>query len=344
MRLKTFSAKSMAEVMAQVREAMGADAIIVSVEQSRKTGVRVTAAADGPVPAEVPEDAPRTAPSPAETEERRPGVVTRAFDEAELKAVVAHHGLPFALADRLIDAARAFEAASLPDALGHGLAGLVDFAPLGLSAPRPIMLVGPPGAGKTVALAKLAAEALLNGKAVRLITADTIKAGGVQQLDQFAQLMECGAETAAGPDELRHLVTRGPASDLTLIDSCGVSPFSMDELEGLLHLLKASGAEPVLVLPAGLDADDAADTAGIFAKMGARRMIATRLDTARRYGSVITAARAGRLALAGISRTPFVAEALEAPGAMLLARLLSALPQSKPATASASAGAAERIA
>ena len=46
MRLKTFSAKSMAEVMRQVRAEMGEDAIIVATRKSESGAVRVTAAVD----------------------------------------------------------------------------------------------------------------------------------------------------------------------------------------------------------------------------------------------------------------------------------------------------------
>jgi flagellar biosynthesis protein FlhF len=56
-----------------------------------------------------------------------------------------------------------------------------------------------------------------------------------------------------------------------------------------------------LVLPAGLDAAEATDLAQAFAAMGARFLVATRLDVGRRLGGILAASAAGlALAEAGI--------------------------------------------
>ncbi len=315
--------------MALVRDAMGPDAIIVSVEQGKKGGsVRVTAAVESGLAHMRQPATPKPRPSPAVVAERRPSRPRpRPFDMAELKAAVAHHGFPFALAERIVELATGFDAPSLAEALSRVFETLVGFAPLALEAPRPLMFVGPPGAGKTVSIAKLAAEAVVNGRDVRLVTTDTVKSGGAQQLEYYGKLMERQVAIAGDAEELAAAVAG--SVPLTLIDSCGVSPFSLEELERTLRLAKAAEAEPVLVLPAGIDPLEAAEMADIFAQMGARRFIATRLDGARRYGSILTIARGGRLALAGMSRSPYVAEPLETPTPMGLARLIATLPSAK---------------
>jgi len=233
------------------------------------------------------------------------------------------------LAGRIIEAADEFQAATLAEAFSFAFERLMGFASINGESARALMLVGPPGAGKTVSTAKLAAEALVGGRSVRLITADTIKTGGADQLGQYGQMMELDVTSTEDEATLAEAVAYGADSEVTLIDSCGVNPFDMDELEQCVRLIKSAQAEPVLVLPAGLDGLEAADMAEIFAQMGARRFIATRLDTARRYASLISAARAGRLALAGMSRSPYLAEPLETPSSMGLGRLFASLPASK---------------
>jgi len=330
MRLKTFSAKSMKEVMAQVRAAMGPDAIIVSMEHGKAgEGVRVTAASDSQAapPRETGLPPGDDLSGPAAPSHATP--VAAAFDPADIKAAIAHHGIPYELADRILSAAMAFEGASVADSLAHAFEALIGFAPLSLSAPRPLMLVGPPGAGKTVSAAKLAAEAVMNGVSLTLITTDSVKAGGAQQLSHYAGLMEVKAKIAESPDTLAEAAGTPCRSELTVIDSCGINPFDIREIENLVALLKAVDAEPVLVLPAGGDPLEMADIGEVFAQMGARRFIATRLDTARRYGGVLTAARGGRLALAALCRSPYIAEHLESPGPVGLARLIAALPSGK---------------
>ena len=66
----------------------------------------------------------------------------------------------------------------------------------------------------------------------------------------------------------------------------------------------------MLVLPAGLDVAEATEIARAYAALGARCMIATRLDQARRLGSVLAAAEAGPLALSEAGVGPNVANDL----------------------------------
>jgi len=334
MRLKTFHDKTMQAVMAQVRDSLGPDAIIISVEEGAGVvGVRVTAALEAAATPAPPEVAPTPNPSPLEMELASPFGVTREFDNADITAVLNHHDLPPEVAARLREAIDNLNSAALVDAFAHALEVVIRFSPLTDVASRPIMLVGLPGAGKTVSSAKLAANAVLHRRRVKLISTDTVKAGGVGQLDHFAQLMKLNVSTADTPDELaailRHDGRSGHKPDLTIIDTSGVNPFDMDDLTQLLKFVRAVDAEPVPVIPAGLNALDAQEIASVFAHMGSQRFIATRLDASRRYGSVIAAARPQHLALAAFSRSPFIAEGLEQAAAASLARLLVALPKLK---------------
>lgn len=331
MRLKTFHAKSMMEAMSQVREALGEDAIIVQSEES-KNGVRIVAAVEGdttPATKAVhAEPTPKPKPTPV-SYEATAATKTHSvdFDKADIRAVLSHHGLPFETAERLGQAALAVDAVSLPDAFSTALEATIDFNPITDAHARPIMLVGPPGVGKTVCTAKLTADAVLHDRKVHLVSTDTVKAGGVQQLDHFAQLMKQTVTTAASPQELASVVkNQSPETQLTLIDTSGTNAFDMVELESLLSFIKSVDAEPVLVMPAGLDPLDAQEIAGVFSQMGCSRFIATRLDAARRYAGIIMAARPGFLSLAAISRSPYVADGLETASPLGFARLMTALP------------------
>ena len=73
---------------------------------------------------------------------------------------------------------------------------------------------------------------------------------------------------------------------------------------------RAPGAEPWVVLAAGGNARDTADRARAFADIGARRMVATRLDAAGRMGCLLAAADHSRLAFSDVSFTPRVAKGL----------------------------------
>ena len=89
----------------------------------------------------------------------------------------------------------------------------------------------------------------------------------------------------------------------------------------MLALARASGAAVVCVLPAGLDAQESADPARAFAVLGARHLLPTRLDAARRLGGVVAAAAAG-LPLAEAGTGPGVADGLHPLSPEWLARRL----------------------
>ena len=77
-----------------------------------------------------------------------------------------------------------------------------------------------------------------------------------------------------------------------------------------------------VVIPAGADPGEAAEAAAALAEGGARLLVATRLDVARRLGSILAAAEAG-LALAEAGIGPGAADGLVPfTPALLAARLL----------------------
>lgn len=318
MRLRTFHAANMAAAMDEIRKALGPDAIIVSTRRGSRGAVEVVAAVEDAAPA-IPE--PRPADLQAEAlldqrldrllggsdpaEERQREVFTR-----QIALALDYHRTPRRQITRITRAAGAFAGAAPSDALAHALSGLLRFAPLNTSPGRSIMLVGPPGVGKTVVTAKIAARAALDGSPLRVISTDTLKAGATAQLEAYLRAMEQPLGLAASPAELAKLEHAGGRSRKAVIDTAGVNPFEESEMTQLTRLLAAADVEPVLVLAAGTDAHDAMDIARAFSRLGIRRMIATRLDATRRIGSLIAAADAGRLALAEVSASPFVAQGL----------------------------------
>jgi len=329
MRLKTFHAKTINEAMNLVRNELGADAVIIQTDESR-SGVRVTAALEAGATPLPPKTAPTPQRTPIEIEKSQEIAFTAEFDTADIRAVLSHHGLPFDTAGHIEKTAAAVNAASLSEAVGVALETVIRFSPMTEAHTRPVMLVGPPGVGKTVCAAKLTADALLHGRSVHLISTDTKKAGGIQQLDHFAQLMKQTVSTAASPHELAAVMKSKSTEDcLTIIDSPGTNAFDMQELKTLLNFIQQVDAEPVLVMPAGLDPLDAQEIAGVFSRMGCQRFVATRLDAARRYAGIIMAARPGYLALAAISRSPFIADGLETATPIAFSRLLTTLPGGK---------------
>lgn len=308
MRLKTYSAPTMAEAMEMARQEMGEDAIIVSTQRGTGGhGARVTAALE--------EVGPEHAALEDLYEEEKPDAV------ATIRQALTFHGTPPRLAERLVEAAGTLDTDDPVLAFAGAMDATFTFAPLSEHGDaKPIMLVGTPGAGKTITTAKLAARATLAGTSVRVITTDTQRAGGVEQLAAFTRLLKLDLETTDTIESLREAVAA--ADNPVYIDTAGTNPFSDTEMDHLSGLVQAAGAEPVLVLAAGGDAMESADIAASFAAIGAGRLLVTRLDMARRLGSILAAADAARIRFSDVSITPQVADGLSPLNPVSLARLI----------------------
>jgi flagellar biosynthesis protein FlhF len=271
MRLRLFQAAGMAEAMAAVRAELGPDAVILDSRRV-KGGVKVTAALDA-APVAV---APAAPPAPS----------------------LARHNLPAGLAARLAGGS-----------LAEGLAGALRFAPLPDGRARPLMLVGPPGAGKTLSCAKLATRAVLGGAAPLVASTDGLRAGATEQLAAFTRLLGLSLAVATEPEMLVRALAGRPPAQPVLVDSAGCDPFDAVQAAWLRGMALAIGAELVVVLPAGPDPAEAAETAAAFLALGARHLLPTRLDAARRLGGVLAAAAAG-LALGEAGTGPGVTDGL----------------------------------
>ncbi len=309
MRLKTFSAATIGEAMQAVRTELGDDAIIVATRKSSDGGVRVTAALE-------PRDADAAVPGPFGTTatEETVDFLRRALD---------YHGVPVKTTVRLLDTVRARDVEDKLLGLAAALDDAFRFAPLpDQRNPKPLMLIGPPGAGKTVSVAKLVARATLAGGRVNVATTDTMRAGGVQQLSAVTVVLGIEAVVADTPERLFVALNDLDPAPLTVIDTAGVNPFDRGALDRLGELAACAGAETVLVLPAGLDPREAAETARAFRALEPTRLLCARLDAARRLGGLVAAAEAGRLAFSDAGTTASIAQGLSPLNPVGIARLL----------------------
>ncbi|TVR96693.1 MAG: hypothetical protein EA406_11490 [Rhodospirillales bacterium] len=325
MRIKVYVAPTLALAFDQVRADLGEDAIILSTEPDPETGtVRIAAGLD------VEDSRQHVNVSDREWyEPPDPGWV-----EQDIRRALTFHGVPRPLVDRLTAAAATLLDEGSVLALAAALDTVFGFLPLSPRPQRALMLIGPPGVGKTLSVAKLATRLRQAGIAAAVVTTDTRRAGGVEQLEAFTRILGIDLLAADTPAAAAAAVRHAPAGCPVLIDTAGVNPFDDDDLAELGSLATASGAEPVLVVAAGTDPEEAMDAAGAMAQLGIRRVMATRLDAARRLGSVLASAFAARAALSEVSVSNRVTEAPIAVNPVSLARLI--IPEAgQPATSPA---------
>ncbi len=314
MRLKSFHGPSLTDAMRQVREALGENAIIVATRDDEMGGVRVTAAIDDPPPV----SARAAAPVSADNFEADGSAAIDTIAEA-----LARHQTPSDIAERLLATATQFANDDPLLSLGAAIDTHFKFQPIiDDKIDKPVIFIGPPGAGKTLCTAKFATRLTLGKKPVTVISTDTERAGGMEQLAAFTRLLKIQLLEIEDSHALRDTVQTQKSSHAILIDTPGRNPFNEYERQQVNALVKAAGGDAVLVLPAGLDASDALDMAQEFRSLGATRLLTTRLDMVKRLGSFLRIALESRLPLANFSMSGKVTEAPQAFNPVSLAKMV----------------------
>jgi len=303
-RLRTFRAHTLAEAMSQIRGELGPDALILS-DTTRDGLVEVTAAIETALPAPAVDAGRRGAPAAGPAGPRRPSP----FDDLEPLSIPPHAGeasvkrQPPRVPREALLAWHGLDP-ELAASLAHGsLEAACErcfrFQPLALEpGEKPLLLVGTPGSGKTLTCARLATRLVLAGREPLVITADGQRAGAIDQLAAFTRLLGLTMIVADTPAMLARALARRADGQPVLIDAPGLDAQDRQEARSIEELLDAAQARPVLVMSGGLDPDEAQDLAAAYAALGARALIATRLDKTRRLGGILQPALSARLALA----------------------------------------------
>jgi flagellar biosynthesis protein FlhF len=178
---------------------------------------------------------------------------------------------------------------------------------------RVAALVGPTGVGKTTTLAKLAAYAQLHLKQkVALLTLDTYRMAAVDQLQQYAQILQVPLHVALTVEDLRSALRFYQDRALVLIDTPGHSPKDTDTLNQLRGLLdELPEVETHLVLSATTKPRDLAEIALRYEPLRPTRLLFTKLDETSTYGPILSTLARVKKPLSYLGTGQEVPDALE---------------------------------
>jgi len=322
----------MPSAMKMVRDALGDNAVILNTEAHKgRKGISVTAAvesADEFTPATSPKITHGTSTS-EKTDELR----------FELQNILRFHNIPDLFIAKILQKASPRELSSISAlhqisskrdekppmrlAMEKLLGGYFQFSPLPLDGGRlRVALVGPPGIGKTLTIAKIATKIAMNMQPLAIFTTDNKRAGGIEQLQAFTTILNIPLHVAPTPKELSRQLGELPDGAQVLIDTAGCNPYDPAEMKEIQDLVTQRDIEPVLVLPAGGDSAEMIDTVEPFTAMPVKRLLVTRGDTARRFGGILSAAAAHKLKFCNVSNSSSIVNTLEPMDGGLLAQML----------------------
>ncbi len=317
MRVKRFTANDMTKAMRQVRQELGADAVILSTDRLPGGGVEISAAmderavdcavSDGQA-GRADEVGGTNGTAMAALARRVEGLgemLTRHLVVAEAStgfasrsevAPLYHYMMRQEVDPQLIN--QLLEGLSAPDAVGLlprfsiRLKKILKVSdPLKVKNGGPLVwaLVGPTGVGKTTTIAKLAARyALKHGLTVGMITVDTFRMAAPEQIKVYGRIMDIPTRVASTPTELREAVEELSDRELILVDTVGRSPADEENLVELAAVLAGvKGLVNHLVLAAPTRDRDLHEVARAFSRFDPQSIIFTKLDETTTYGPIL---------------------------------------------------------
>jgi len=155
-----------------------------------------------------------------------------------------------------------------------------------------VALVGPTGVGKTTTIAKLAARfsQLHGADQVALISTDTFRIAGFEQLNTYGKIIGCNVKLAKNAEELDELLQLFSNKKLILIDTAGMGQRDMRLAEHLTTLVTNTRVKirNYLVLAANTQQRVMQENVERFKKVPLSGSIYTKLDESVSIGEIIS--------------------------------------------------------
>jgi flagellar biosynthesis protein FlhF len=242
-------------------------------------------------------------------------------EASEQRARILHalhtHRVSDELAHRLARKAAESGQTNATRALETALSTCMSARPINYVEANAVLLMGPSGSGKTTVAAKIATQAHLTGRAVRVICPEP----------NATRLLELAARLGITLDRwnnwetaLKLVAKARIRGDLVVMDTKGFNPRNAKARAAFGAISQIADVETIGVVSALYDASE---TEELVSALGTERLIVTCLDLTRRAGTLATAAT--QTTLAHVARSPFPGDGLEPLTPLALAQALLGL-------------------
>lgn len=187
-------------------------------------------------------------------------------------------------------------------------------APSGRGPANPVVcMVGPPGAGKTSALVKLAIRhGLPSRKPMLFVSLDNLRVGGCDALCHFATLAGASFQLVDAPRLLPQIVEEQRGKHWIWIDTPGLGPRETDVIEELSEIIRnIPEIDTHLVLSATMKSSDLRVAAHRFGAFEPKKLLFAHLDETETQGGLLSALAVSGLPLSFLSNGQQIPEAIE---------------------------------
>lgn len=183
---------------------------------------------------------------------------------------------------------------------------------------------GPPGAGKTACIAKIAARfGVAAGRSTEILVCCEHRVAACEPLQTYAAVLGAAFRVIDAAEDLPGALEQASSKDLLLIDTPGFAPAERSGCQDLARTLREqSSVETHLVLPCSIRSSDLRRISEFYEPFNASALIFTRLDETRAYGAVINEAVRTRRPISFLSAGPRIPGDLEAADSARLADLV----------------------
>jgi flagellar biosynthesis protein FlhF len=179
--------------------------------------------------------------------------------------------------------------------------------------PQVLALVGPPGAGKTTTLVKLAVTyGLTARRPTQLLSMDTYRIAAAEQLRTYATILGSGFQTLETTGALAQALEEHRNKGLILIDTPGHSPKDFELSEDLARFLSSHPQiDTHLVLSCATKPADLSRVVKRFERFRPTKLLFSKLDETDSYGPIVNEAVRTKLPISFLATGQQVPEDLE---------------------------------
>ena len=184
-----------------------------------------------------------------------------------------------------------------------------------------VSLIGATGVGKTTTAAKLAAQCVkqFGAGSVGLVTLDTYRVSGYEQLRAFGRMLGVVAHQAQDRAALKDLLNLLSGKRMVIIDTAGLGQRDQ-RVQDMLDLLDMPSVKKTLVLNAGSHGDTLDEVLTTFKSSKLHGVVLSKVDEAVKLGPALDALIRHGVTLRGVANGQRVPEDWQSADAAALVR------------------------